>query len=114
MKITGYSFGKIDIDGKVYTSDVIIARDRVDDSWWRKEGPRLQVPDLDDVVDAQPEVLVVGTGYYGRMVIPEETKQFLRSKGIRLLDAPTGEAVRELNKLLEENTNAVAALHLTC
>jgi hypothetical protein len=114
MKVTGYSFGKIDIDGTVYTSDVIITPEKVDDSWWRKEGHRLQIPDLDAVVDAKPDVLVVGTGYFGRMLVPEETRRFLRSKGIELLDAPTGEAVKELNKLLAEKTRAVAALHLTC
>jgi hypothetical protein len=114
MKVTSYSFGKISIDGMVYTSDVIITRDNVDDSWWRKEGHRLQIPDLDKVVDARPDIVIVGTGYFGRMVVPDETRRFLRSKGIEMLDAPTGEAVKELNKLLEENANAVAALHLTC
>jgi hypothetical protein len=114
MKVTGYSFGTIRIDDKVYTSDVIITPEKVDDSWWRKEGHRLQIPDLDAVFDAQPDVLVVGTGYFGRMAVPEETRRFLQSKGIQLLDAPTGEAVKELNKLLEDNANAVAALHLTC
>ena len=114
MKVTRYAFGQIDIDGKEYTSDVIVTREKVYDSWWRKEGHRLQIPDLDKVVDAKPDVLVVGTGYFGRMVVPEETRRFIRSKGIRLLDAPTGEAVKELNKLLDENANAVAALHLTC
>jgi hypothetical protein len=48
------------------------------------------------------------------MLVPEETRRFLRSKGIELLDAPTREAVKELNKLLAEKTRAVAALHLTC
>jgi hypothetical protein len=114
MKVTSYSFGKIGIDDKVYTSDVIITREKVDDSWWRKEGHRLQITDLDSVVDAQPDVLVVGTGYFGRMVVPDETRRFLQSKGVQLLNAPTGEAVKKLNKLLEENANAVAALHLTC
>jgi hypothetical protein len=114
MKVTSYGFGKIGIGEKVYTSDVIITRENVDDSWWRKEGHRLQIADLDKVVDARPDVLVVGTGYFGRMVVPDETRRFLQSKGIELLDAPTGEAVKELNKILEENANVVAALHLTC
>jgi hypothetical protein len=113
MKITGYDFGKITIEGKAYTSDVIVTPEEVRASWWRKEGHRLHREDLDEVVRAKPEVLVVGTGYYGRMSIPSETEAFLKSKGIRLLGAPTGEAVREFNRL-QETTRAVAALHLTC
>ena len=114
MKITNYDFGRICIDGRAYSSDVLVTPDRIEDSWWRKEGHRLQIPDLDPVIDAQPDLLVVGTGYYGRMVVPEETKSFLRSKGIHLFEAPTGEAVKELNKLLQGDSKVAAALHLTC
>jgi hypothetical protein len=114
MEITNYEFGRIYVDGKAYTSDLLLMGEKVQDSWWRKEGHRLQVEDLDSVVDAQPDFLVVGTGYYGRMVVPEETKTFLQSKEIRLFAAPTGEAVQELNKRLEEGSKVAGALHLTC
>jgi hypothetical protein len=68
--IEDYDFGILRIDGKEYHSDVIIYPEnphggcRVDGSWWQKEGHRLDRTDLDDVVNARPEVLVVGTGYY--------------------------------------------------
>ena len=45
MKIDSYSFGRIVINGKTYTSDVIIFPDKVDASWWRKEGHLLQLAD---------------------------------------------------------------------
>ncbi|RLI30667.1 hypothetical protein DRO48_02760, partial [Candidatus Bathyarchaeota archaeon] len=44
--IEAYGFGYIVVDGKRYTSDVIIFPDRVMDGWWRKEGHRLYVDDL--------------------------------------------------------------------
>jgi len=50
MKIDQYAFGKIVIDGKTYTSDVIIYPEKVDASWWRKEGHRLQPADLEKIV----------------------------------------------------------------
>lgn len=114
MKVTAYDFGKIQIDGTAYTSDVLIAGENVNDSWWRKEGHRLQITDLDEILQAKPEILVVGTGYYGRMSIPEETRAFLSSKGIRLLESPTGVAVKEFNKLQQQQARAAAAFHLTC
>ena len=54
MKIEHYSFGNITIDGQTYTSDVIIYPERVDASWWRKEGHNLQIEDLAGVIKAEP------------------------------------------------------------
>ena len=69
--IDDYSFGRTQIDGQTYTSDVIVFPDRVDGSWWRKDGHSLCMDDLADVVAAKPKVLVVGTGAYGAMKVPE-------------------------------------------
>jgi len=113
MKIEDYSFGRIVIDGKAYTSDVIIYRDRVDSSWWRKEGHRLHIDDLKEIIKARPEVLVVGTGAYGTMVIPKETESYLNGKGIRLIADKTKIACDTFNKL-SDSDNVIAALHLTC
>ncbi|MFQ5791562.1 MAG: Mth938-like domain-containing protein [Acidobacteriota bacterium] len=114
MKITAYDFGRVDIEGKAYTSDVIIMPGKVKSDWWRKEGHRLRIEDLGDVVEAEPELLVVGTGYYGRMAIPAETRDYLESKGIKVHAARTGEAVQEFNRRRQEGWRIVAALHLTC
>lgn len=113
MKIEHYSFGKITIDGKTYTSDVIIYPDRIDSSWWRKEGHSLHIADLVEVVNAKPEILVVGTGYSGLMVVPEETISYLKSRGIEVHVARTEKAVKLFNDL-QKNKRVIAALHLTC
>ena len=57
MNISGYRFGKIDVGGRTYTSDVIITPERVIDGWWRQQGHALAVADLDDVL--------VGQGFFG-------------------------------------------------
>jgi hypothetical protein len=114
MRISNYEFGKIAIADKIYTSDVIIAPEQVIDSWWRKQGHNLQIEDLDDIVKAKPELLVIGTGYYGRMQVPLETKQYLKEQGIKVLEANTRDAVTEFNELQKEYARIVAALHLTC
>ena len=113
MKIEYYSFGTIKIDGKTYTSDVIIYPDRVDSSWWRKHGHALNIVDLKDVIPADPEILVVGTGYSGAMVVPEETLSYLKSKGIDVHIARTDKAVLLFNRF-QEDKKTIAALHLTC
>jgi hypothetical protein len=114
MRIESYDFGKITIDGKTYTSDVIILPQEIRESWWRKEGHCLQIDDLTDVISAKPDALVVGTGYYGNMAVPAATRNFLEAKGIQVHTAKTAQAVREFNELQKNIANVVAALHLTC
>ena len=114
MRISAYEFGRIAIADKTYTSDVIIAPEQVIDAWWRKEGHNLKIEDLDEIVNAKPELLIIGTGYYGRMQVPDETKQYLEKRGIKVLQAKTRDAVTEFNQLQKEYARIVAALHLTC
>ncbi len=113
MKIDSYTFGSLVVDGEMYTSDVIIYPGRVDPSWWRTEGHRLRPADLALALDAKPEVLIVGTGYSGMMVVPEETKNHIRSKGIEIYIETTGRAVDLFNSMQGKKT-IIAALHLTC
>lgn len=104
------------IDGKRYTSDVIIYPDIVRDDWWRKEGHRLYMDDLKEVLNAEPEleVLVVGTGYSGLMKVSDKVKEELKSKRIALVVQPTKQACQSFNELLESEKRVVAAFHLTC
>ena len=112
--IDSYGFGRITINGKRYTNDVIVFSDRVKDNWWRKEGHRLQVEDIETVVGGKPEILVVGTGYYGLVKIPVETIEYLKSKGVELIAQKTRDACTTYNRLVESGKKVIAALHLTC
>ncbi len=113
MHIDNYSFGHIVVNGTVYTSDVIIYPDRVDSSWWRKEGHTLQEVDLKDILAAQPDTLIVGTGYSGVMQVPEKTRRLLEARNITVHIEKTGAAVDLFNRLAKEKA-LIAAFHLTC
>jgi len=113
MKIQHYSFGKITIDGKTYTSDVIIFPGRVNSSWWRKEGHFLQMDDLREVMAEKPEVIVIGTGYSGVMKVLDEIISSLKSLKIDMHVAKTTDAVVLFNELAGKR-KTVACLHLTC
>lgn len=112
-KIDSYEFGQIEIEGKSYRSDLIIYPDRIDSRWWRKQGHSLQIEDLQGVVEARPEILVVGTGRNGMMAIPQSTRDYLSSLGIELIAEDTQKACQTFNRIGRER-RAVAALHLTC
>jgi hypothetical protein len=112
-KIDSYRFGQIEIEGQTYRSDLIIYPDRIDSNWWRKEGHSLHVEDLSAVVEARPRILLVGTGRWGMMRIPQETRDFLASLDIALVAEDTGKACETFNRMASEN-QVVFALHLTC
>lgn len=113
MRIESYSFGRISIDGKKYTNDLIIFPDRVRDNWWREEGHFLQVQDLKGVFEEKPEVLIIGKGAHGRMNVSQEVKERCKEEGIDLKIEKTGKATTTYNKLRDKK-KVVAALHLTC
>jgi hypothetical protein len=113
MKINHYSFGKITINGTTYSSDVIIFPDRVNSSWWRREGHLLQIPDLKEVMDANLPMVIIGTGYYSTMKVPKETVEYLKSNNIKIYIEDTQKAVERYNEITPQK-QCVAALHLTC
>jgi len=113
LKIEAYSFGRMVIEGKEYTSDLIVYPDRVDAGWWREEGHLLKPVDLKEVLTVSPRVLVVGTGCYGVMKISPELPRYLEERGIELIARPTSEAVLLFNQLSEKK-QVVGAFHLTC
>jgi hypothetical protein len=111
--IQDYQFGRIVVDGREYRSDVIVLPDRVKADWWRLEGHRLQVADLEHVLAAAPDVLIVGTGSVGLMRVDHEVTERLKAEGIEVVAARTREACEEYNRRCAEERVA-AALHLTC
>ncbi len=114
MQIDHYHFGHINVEGHSYDADVIIFPDHVQERWRRREGHRLVQEDLTTVLAKKPQILVIGTGYYGRMQVPVETLDSLRAAGVKISLEKTGEAVDEFNRLQREYASIVAALHLTC
>jgi hypothetical protein len=110
--IEEYGFGRVVVDGEEQTRDVIVLPDRIVRNWWRADGHKLVMSDLDDVLEELPEHLLVGTGAYGRLRPEPETLEQLRERGIEVEALPTAEAVRRYGELDPRRT--AAALHLTC
>ena len=112
--IETYAFGSIIINGKEYNSDIIIFPDgTVKASWWRKEGHRLSIEDISDLIQSAPELIIVGTGAYGFMKPERELEGRLKDKGIELKTAPTDQAIT-LYKALYQKRKLGACFHLTC
>jgi hypothetical protein len=111
--IEHYNFGHIIINGKEYNSDLIIFIDHIDDNWWRKEGHNLCIDDVKEIINKKPDILIIGTGFYGLMKVSPEIRKYLESIGIKLIVKKTKDACDEYNNL-HQNKKVIAAFHLTC
>ena len=111
-RLEGYRFGRLVVDGEEQTQDLIVLPERVVTNWWRADGHRLVLDDLEDVREDLPEHLLVGTGAYGRMRPDPEAVAQLQRDGVKVEAVPTADAVRRYDELDPRRT--AAALHLTC
>ncbi len=113
MIISDFSFGRIVVNGKTYSKDVIIFPDQIFSPWRRGEGHLLQIDDLVEVVKTDITEVIIGTGYYGSMKVPSDVIEFLKDKGITTSINKTPDAADVFNRTISERA-AIAALHLTC
>jgi hypothetical protein len=111
-RIEGYGFGRVLVDGREETADVIVLPGRVVRNWRRLDGHGLVLEDLDAVLDDLPGRLVIGTGANGRLRPDPVTLELLRQRGVEVEALPTDEAVRRFQAL--DPAATAAALHLTC
>ncbi len=114
MKIEEYQFGRIKINGKIYTKDLIVYPSRISENWWRKEGHVMCTQDIGEILDYKPEILIIGTGYSGIMKVPENVVKEVEKRGIKTEIYSTKEAVKKFNEYMEKGRRVVCALHLTC
>ena len=113
MKIERYSFGEMIIDDRFYTKDLKIIKGCIVDSWWRKDGHSLCLSDIDDILQENPERIIIGCGYSGFLKVPPLLIAGLQKKGISLIDVPTQKAVEMFNSA-GDLKKAAFGFHLTC
>ena len=102
------------VNGIRYHKDLKIIRGEVVGNWWRQQGHRLATDDIDDILDARPQILVVGTGYAGNMRVPDAVRQTLENHQIKVIAQTTADATTTFNRLVEEGQDVAGGFHLTC
>ncbi|HSS16990.1 MAG TPA: hypothetical protein VLQ29_08410 [Candidatus Dormibacteraeota bacterium] len=117
MKARLIKFGEIELEGKRYTHDVVIAGGKVRK---RKKGPskRFREKFGHTPLSAREEIpwggkrLIVGTGAHAALPIMDEVLAEAKRRGIEIIAKPTSE-VCELLKEVKKG-QAYAILHSTC
>ena len=84
---------------------------------WRETGthhrPGIQPLDVEELIDRGAEVIVLSTGFQGRLGVCFETMQMLEEAGVTAHVCDSEQAVSLYNSLIETEL-AGALIHSTC
>jgi hypothetical protein len=106
-------FGRMEVNGVLFTADLIILPQRILAPWRRQEGHRLFLADFGTIFEEDLQAVVVGTGFFGRMRVSEEIRRAAREKGLELHIGKTRQAAALFNTFSGQKRTA-GAFHLTC
>lgn len=107
-------FGTLTINGTPYKDDLMIHPDgAIIKPWRRRKGHQLSMADLKDLINASPEVIIMGTGMSGGVKPDRDLKAHLSRLSIEFTAAPNPEAIRIFNELVQKK-RVGAGFHLTC
>lgn len=112
--IKEFSFGRIVVDDVTFTSDIKIIDGKVITEWWRKSGHRVDIEDIQDIVDARPDIVVIGKGSPGLMKTSSSVRKHLKNSGIELIEEKTAKAIHTFNRLSLADEKVVAGFHVGC
>ena len=117
-KIDSFQFGSIMIDGKKYGHDILLFPDGTvrerKGGFWKFGSHAIKKADIEELVRAKPELLVVGTGTSGRARVDPEVNTNTIEANIKLLVTPSPDAINRLNQLVDEGKRVAAIIHITC
>ena len=112
--ITEFSFGKIVCRGKTYSDDIKIINGEVVADWWRKSGHRVDIEDIADILEAKPDILVIGKGAPGLMKSTASLRAYLTANNIELYEKKSAQAIQVFNQLYQEAKRVAAGIHVGC
>jgi len=107
--IRSYSPGEIQLRDEVIRSNVIISGNRIIPDWQPSPIENLSITDFADVLELQPEIILLGTG--SRQHFPDiGLLTELMQSGVAIEVMETAAACRTFNVLIGEQRAVVAAL----
>jgi len=118
MRVEFPEFGRIVVDGKVYDHDIVIyPSGKIEErkKWLSKNkhgtSHRLDPDELREYLTEDFDILIVGTGAWGRLSLLPESRELVANKEV--IEKPTGDAVELFNGLWGKR-KVLAIFHITC
>ena len=112
--IADFSFGRIVVNDQTYTNDIKIIHGQGVADWWRKSGHRVDIEDISDILEAKPEILVIGRGSPGLMKSTVSLRAYLTANNIELIEKKSAQAIRVFNKFYRQTERIAAGIHVGC
>lgn len=117
-KITGESWGNIEVEGHGSFKDVLLGPGFAKEWDWNESGTShesgIQAADAKQVVDQGAEIVLLSRGREERLRVPDATLDRVRDWGARVEVHGTGEVIRRYNELAGEGRAVGALIHSTC
>lgn len=111
--IDSYIFGEFVVNGEAFKSNVVLMGNTARKARYLPEH-ELKIDDFFDLVGSKPSYIIIGTGAYGVVKVPEEIVEYIHKIGIKLIIQKTSEACRTYNTLIKEGKKVAAFMHNTC
>ena len=119
--IQEYKFGSMTFDGTVYHHDVEVRWTGEVLAWPREESHIIDIEDIAEAIEQNPQTLVIGTGELGMAQVTENAQREIKLRGIELIIDRTEAAAKTFNirkedSLEEEGAQekVIGLFHLTC
>ena len=112
--IDKFSFGTMTVDSQTYHTDIKIINDTVVPDWWRISGHSVDVDDIQDILQSEPDIVVIGKGDPGYLRVADTLKAHAANHGITLIVENTSEARKTFNRLCREGRNVAGGFHVGC
>lgn len=109
------TFGKLVSGGKVARSDTIVYPHpgKMNTRWWINNRRSIEPEDLDEVLSAKPEYVVIGSGYMQHISISDAGKECLKREGVKdIFVHKTEEAAKVFNEYYENKNKVIGLFHL--
>ena len=95
--IEEYQFGSMTIDGKAYRDDIEVRWTGEVLDWLRADSHIIDIEDIAEAIEQNPETLIIGTGESGMAQVTEEAQKEIKLRGIELIVDKTEAAVKKLS-----------------
>ena len=83
--------------------------------WKERKGHLLSNDMITGIFDKDIEVLIIGTGFYGALEVPDHVVKFIKSKGIpKVILLKTPKACETYNELYSKGVKVAMLVHGTC
>jgi hypothetical protein len=115
--INSLQSGKIVVDGKTYTRDILILTDGTvkyrDDVFLDFVNHIVKQAEINELLKGYPEIIVIGTGTDEKLRLSFHLERLITDMKADLIALATPKAVEKYNRLAENNNKIAALFHIT-